>query len=212
MQTPAQFNEEETARLEKIIPIYQWGLETLLTKLRIVNEDLQNFQNKDIIDYMASRIKTPESIAQKLHGLGLEITAESARETLRDIAGIRILCPFSVDIYFLAGLIRSIPDLRIESEKDYVGNPKPSGYRSYHIITHVPVFYSGKMDEVAVEIQIRTEAMNFWATLEHKVRYKYKGDIPKHLSDELASIANQISEMDNRMYKIYDIISLINDK
>ncbi|MCL2619675.1 MAG: GTP pyrophosphokinase family protein [Defluviitaleaceae bacterium] len=212
MQTPVRFNEEEFARLKKITPIYQWGLETLLTKLRIVHEDLRNFQSKDVIDYIASRIKTPESIAQKLHGLGVEVTAESAREHLRDIAGIRILCPFSVDIYFLADLIRSIPDLRIESEKDYVGKPKPSGYRSYHIIAHVPVFYSGKMDEVAVEIQIRTEAMNFWATLEHKVRYKYKGDIPKHLSDELASIADQISEMDNRMYKIYDIISLINDK
>jgi len=210
MQPQARFNEEEFVKLKKLTPIYQWGLETLLTKLRIVHEDLRNNQDKDVIDYIASRIKNPESIAQKLYGLGVPITAESAREHLRDVAGIRILCPFTEDIKFLANLICSIPDLRIESQKDYVTNPKPSGYRSYHIIAHVPVFYAGKVEEVAVEIQIRTEAMNFWATLEHKVRYKFKGDIPKHLSDELANIANQISEMDNRMFLIHEIISLIN--
>ncbi|MCL2855554.1 MAG: GTP pyrophosphokinase family protein [Defluviitaleaceae bacterium] len=201
-----RFNEEEFEKLKKITPIYQWGLETLLTKLKIVHEDLKNFQKRDAIDYVASRIKTPESIAQKLHRLGHTITAESAKTHLRDIAGIRILCPFADDIYFLAKLLRSMPEIGIESEKDYVSNPKPSGYRSYHIITEVPVFYSGKVENVAVEIQIRTEAMNFWATLEHKVRYKYDGKIPQHLGDELVEIANQISQLDNRMFAMHEIV------
>jgi putative GTP pyrophosphokinase len=205
-----KFSDEEFVKLRRVLAIYEWAMEALLTKLNIVHEDLREFQGKDAIDYIASRIKTPESIAKKLQNLGKEITAANAQNSLFDIAGIRIICPFAKDIYFLADILRSMPDVNILSEKDYVSSPKPSGYRSYHLIIEVPVFFSGKTENIIVEIQIRTEAMNFWATLEHKARYKYSGDIPKHLSDELVTIADKIAELDNRMFLIHEIISLIN--
>ena len=205
-----RFNDEEFAKLKRLLPAYEWGLRTLLTKLSIVNEDLKNFQGNNSVEYITSRIKAPESIAQKLHDLNVDVTADNAKKYLRDIAGIRIICAFAKDIYFLADLLRSMPDVSIVKEKDYISIPKPSGYRSYHIIMEVPVFFSGRVQNVTAEIQIRTEAMNFWATLEHKVRYKYQEHIPQHLSDELIVIADKIAELDNRMFLIHEIISLIN--
>ena len=119
-----------------------------------------------------------------------------------DIAGVRIICPFTRDIYHLVELMRAMPDIKIREERDYVKNPKTSGYRSYHLIIEIPVFYSGQTVPVIMEIQIRTEAMNFWATLEHEARYKYQGDIPDHLSDELVICADKIAELDHRMFLI----------
>ena len=173
-----RFTEEEFAQLKDMLVVYEWGQRTLLTKLNIMYEDFRNFGENNPIETIRGRIKSPESIAQKLHKLGVEITAENARAHLKDIAGIRIICPFAKDIYYLVDLLRSMPDVNILDEKDYVGNPKPSGYRSYHVIMEVPVFYSGKIEQVTVEVQIRTEAMNFWSTLEHKARYKYQEHIP----------------------------------
>jgi len=205
-----RFNDEEFAKLKNLLTTYEWGLNTLMTKLNIIHEDLKNFQNNGAIDYITSRIKAPESIAQKLNKLDLEITADNAKKHLRDIAGIRIITPFAKDIYFLAELIRSVPDVQIINEKDFISSPKPSGYRSYHLIVKVPVFFSGKTENITAEVQIRTEAMNFWATLEHKARYKYREHIPQHLSDELALIADKITDLDNRMFLIHEIITLIN--
>ncbi|MDR2183963.1 MAG: GTP pyrophosphokinase family protein [Clostridiales bacterium] len=206
-----RFSNEEFERLKALLPVYDWGLRTLMTKLGIIHEDLSNFQKKGAIDFIHSRIKAPESIAQKLHEMGLDITAENAKKHLKDIAGARIICPFATDIYFLAGIIRSMPGVNILKEKDYISSPKRSGYRSYHLVVQIPVFFSGKTEDVTVEIQIRTEAMNFWATLEHKARYKYRGDIPQNLSDELATIADKIAELDHRMFTIHEIISMINE-
>jgi putative GTP pyrophosphokinase len=126
------------------------------------------------------------------------------------MAGIRIICSYAKDIYSLVDILKSLPDTKILSEKDYISNPKPSGYRSFHIIMEIPVYYSGKTEEIPVEVQIRTAAMDFWATLEHKVRYKYNEHIPQHLSDELSICADKIAELDDRMFLIHDIISLIN--
>jgi putative GTP pyrophosphokinase len=206
-----RFSNEEFEKLKKLLSVYDWGLRTLMTKLNIIHEDLRNYQNNSAIDFIHSRIKAPESIAQKLYELKLDITAENAGEYVRDIAGVRIICPFAKDIYFLADLIRSMPGVDIVEEKDYIGKPKSSGYRSYHIILKIPIFFSGKTEDVTVEIQIRTEAMNFWATLEHRARYKFREHIPRHLSDELAVIAGKIAELDHRMFTIHEIISLINE-
>ncbi|MCL2401552.1 MAG: GTP pyrophosphokinase family protein [Oscillospiraceae bacterium] len=205
-----RFSVEEFAKLKKLLPVYEWGLRTLLTKLNIIHEDLKDFQDNHSIEYIRSRMKAPESIAQKLYEMNVDITTDNAKKYLRDIAGLRIICPFAKDIYFLADLLKSMPAVNILEEKDYVSNPKPSGYRSYHLILELPVFFSGKTEYITVEIQIRTEAMNFWATLEHKARYKYREHIPKHLSDELIVIADKIAALDDRMFKIHEIISLIN--
>ena len=205
-----RFREEEFARLKDLLLIYEWGQKTLFTKLNIMQEDFKNFQESNPIEYITSRIKSPESIAQKLHKLNVEITAENVKKHLKDIAGIRIICPFAKDIHYLVGLLRSMPDVNILDEKDYVSTPKPSGYRSYHIILEIPVFHSSRTEHVVVEVQIRTEAMNFWSTLEHKARYKYQDHIPQHLCDELVICADKIAELDHRMFLIHEIISLIN--
>ena len=204
------FSVEEFEKLKKFLTIYEWSLNILLTKLNIIQEDLLAFQGNDSIEYIRSRIKSPESIAEKLHKLNYDITAENARKHLRDIAGVRIICLFAKDIYFLVELLKALPDIRVVDTKDFISNPKPSGYRSYHLIVEIPVFYSGKTEDITVEIQIRTEAMNFWASLEHKARYKFKEHIPQHLSDELVVISNKIADMDDRMFKIHELISLIN--
>jgi putative GTP pyrophosphokinase len=205
-----RFTENEFAELKKKLLVYEWGLKTLLTKLQIVNEDLTSFQHNNPIEHFKGRIKSPESIAGKLSKMNVDLTAENAKKYLFDIAGIRIVCSYSKDIYGLVDILKALPEVTVLKEKDYVGNPKPSGYRSFHLILEISVFYSGKTVPIPVEIQIRTGAMDFWATLEHKVRYKYKEMIPQHLCDELVTCANKISELDDRMFLIHDIISLIN--
>ena len=207
---PVHFSDEEFQRLKSLLLVYEWGQRTLLTKLSIISEDLVSSRDSSPIESIKGRIKSPESIAWKLHKLGFDITADSARKNLKDIAGVRIICPFSKDIFYLVDLLRTMRDTNITDEKDYVTRPKPSGYRSYHVIMEIPVFYSGKTENVPVELQIRTEAMNFWATLEHKARYKYKERIPQHLSDELVICADKIADLDKRMFLIHEIITLIN--
>jgi len=205
------FSDEEFIKLKKLLLVYEWGLATVMTKLNIIHGDLRDFQDNGAIEHLKSRIKTPISIAAKLHGKGVALTAENAKKHLSDLAGIRIITPFAKDIYFLVKLLKELPGIKIIKEKDFVDTPKASGYRSYHLIVEVPVFYSNKTEDITLEIQIRTEAMNFWASLEHKVRYKYHNYVPQHLSAELITIANQIAELDQRMFLIYEIISLIND-
>ena len=206
----ARFSTEEFAQLKSFLFFYEWGQNTLMTKLKILNEDFKIFHPSNPIEHLKARMKTPESIAEKLLKMGMDITAANARKYVMDIAGIRIICSYAKDIYILADTLKSLPDVGVINEKDYISNPKPSGYRSYHLILDVPFFYSGKTDSTPVEVQIRTAAMDFWASLEHKVRYKYNEDIPQHLCDELATCAEKIAELDNRMFLIHDIISLIN--
>ena len=203
-----RFSTEEFAKLKELLLVYEWGYQTLLTKLHIIHEDFENFQESNPIDHIRGRIKAPESIASKLDRLGLEITAENAKKHIQDIAGIRIICPFARDIYHLIRLLHQVPGLNIIKEKDYVDTPKDSGYRSYHLIIETPIFYSGRTEHVVVEVQIRTEAMNFWATLEHEARYKYQNEIPKHLGDELVQCADRIAELDHRMFLIHENVLL----
>ena len=206
------FDEAELPALKKLLLLHEWGQRTLLTKLGIIHEDLESTSGSSPIESIRSRVKTPESIAAKLYRLGLEPTAANAKAHLRDIAGVRVICPFSRDIFYLVDLLKGMQDAAIVAEKDYVSNPKPGGYRSYHVIMEIPVFRSGLTEKVPVELQLRTEAMNFWATLEHKARYKYKEHVPAHLSAELVTCADKIAELDRRMFLIHDIIALINQE
>jgi putative GTP pyrophosphokinase len=182
-----------------------------MTKLNILRQDLKIFQNINPIEHIKSRIKTPEAIAEKLSRMKLDITADNAKQYLTDISGFRIICPFAKDIYTLVETLTSIPDWKVSTQKDYISNPKSSGYRSYHLLIDLPIYYSGKTETIPVEIQIRTAAMDFWSTMEHQVRYKYKEHIPQHLSDELIICADKIAELDERMLLIHEIISLINE-
>ena len=147
-------------------------------------------------------MKTPQSIALKLKKKGLEPTLENARKYVDDIAGIRIICAFITDIYRLVAVIEAQKQLKVLKVKDYINNPKGSGYRSYHMLIEVPVFLSGSVATTKVEVQIRTIAMDFWASLEHKLRYKYENEIPKEFSDQLTDCAQRVAFLDERMTKL----------
>jgi len=207
----ARFCDAEFAQLKELLLSYEWAHQSMITKLGIIHKTHMHYQSTNPIGSIAGRIKSAESIAGKLYKQNIELTADNVKKHLTDIAGIRIICPYAKDIYFLAGLIRDMPDGNVISEKDYVTNPKPSGYRSYHMIIEISIYHSGRTETLPIEIQIRTEAMNFWATLEYQAKYKYKEQIPKHLSDELVICATKIAELDERMFLIHEIISLINN-
>lgn len=209
MHLSARFSDQEFNKLKALLNIYEWGLKTIMTKFEIIHEDLVTFHTNHAIDQVRCRLKEPLSIAQKLDKMGVDITVENAKNLIKDIAGVRIITPFTKDIFYIVNLIRYMPDVTILEEKNYISHPKDSGYRSYHLIVEVPIFYSGKMDFVPIEIQIRTEAMNFWASLEHKARYKYNDYIPEYLCEELVAISNVLSEMDHRMFLINEIIGII---
>jgi len=207
------FSDSELAKLKKdVLILFEWSQQLVFTKLNIIRQELLHFHDYSPIEHLKGRIKTPEAIAEKLHRLNLEITADNARTHLEDISGLRIICPFSKDIYSLVEILESIPDWKVTKQKDYITNPKPSGYRSFHLIIQLPISYSGNTECVPVEIQIRTAAMDFWASMEHKVRYKYNDHVPRHLSDELVVCADKIAELDERMVLIHEIITLINQE
>ena len=204
-----KFTRIELKQLKSILHIYEIALFIFLKKINSLNEELYS-NNNNLIEHIKRRLKSPESIIQKLKILNLDLTAENAKKHLKDIAGIRIICPFSKDIHSLVEILSSVPEWKITEKEDYISNPKPSGYRSFHLIVEVPVCYSSEQIIIPIEVQLRTAAMDFWASIEHKVRYKYKEFIPKHLTDELVICANKIAELDNRMFLIHDIVSLIN--
>lgn len=193
---------------ETMMFLYNSALKEVNTKLEILNDEFVHIHNYNPIEYIKSRIKTPESIVKKLKKGGYESTIENMVTYVKDIAGIRIVCSFTSDIYRLAEMIGRQNDLTVISVKDYMKHPKASGYKSYHMIVSVPIFLSNKVVDTKVEIQIRTIAMDFWASLEHKMRYKK--NIPenqiKFLQDELYDCAQQSAALDKRMQKIRDII------
>ena len=205
---PMRFPSGEFQKLKEQLVIYGCALKTVSTRIDILLEDFINFQNYNPIEHVKTRLKTPESMAEKLHRRKFDITAENAREHLTDIAGIRIICSYAKDIYYIVDVLKRQPDMSVRIERDYVTNPKPSGYRSYHLIIDVPVYFTDKTELLPVEIQIRTHAMDFWAALEHKVRYKYNGKMPDHISKELSDCAKAISTIDDRMYLIQEIIDM----
>ena len=202
------FTPEEFTKLKEYLVLYRCALKTMTTRMDILLEDFSNLQTNNPIEHVKNRLKTPESIVAKLHRYNYELTADSAKKNLFDIAGVRCICSYAVDIPFIAKVLKSQPDLRVISEKDYIANPKPSGYRSYHLILEVPIYLSNNEEKLPVEIQLRTQAMDFWATLEHKARYKYQDVMPDHLVHELQECASKIAELDNRMYLIQEIVDI----
>ena len=194
---------------ETMMFLYNSALKEDNTKLEILNDEFVHIHNYNPIEYIKSRIKTPESIVKKLKKGGYESTIENMVTYVKDIAGIRIVCSFTSDIYRLAEMIGRQNDLTVISVKDYMKHPKASGYKSYHMIVSVPIFLSNKVEDTKVEIQIRTIAMDFWASLEHKLRYKK--DIPadkaKYLEDEMLACAQISADLDMRMQNVRDVIA-----
>lgn len=179
--------------------IYKSALKEIGTKLEILNDEFQHVHSYNPIEHIKSRIKSPESIVNKLKKHGYESTIENMVKYVNDIAGIRVICSFTSDIYRIAEMLINQSDIKVVSVKDYISNPKPSGYKSYHLIVTVPVFLSDRIVDAKVEIQIRTVAMDFWASLEHKIHYKLETNVPEYIQDELIECAKMVSQLDARM-------------
>lgn len=189
--------------LKTIALKYRCALREIETKFATLNDEYKSVHSHNPIEHMKSRIKTPESILEKLQRKGLPVTSEGA-EQLTDIAGIRVVCSFLSDVYDIANSITSQKDITVLRRSDYIKNPKPHGYRSLHIIVSVPVFFSSTVENVPVEIQLRTVSMDTWASLEHKLRYKYNGELPDDISDMLLNCADITSNLDHQMMTARD--------
>lgn len=202
--------KEFQARIEEwknFLFIYKFALDEINTKLTILNDEFQFVHQHNPIEHVKSRIKSPESIMAKLERKGLEITTKNVKKHINDIAGVRVTCSFTNDIYRIYEMIESQDDIRLINVKDYVTHPKPNGYKSLHLIVEIPVFLSKGPELVRVEIQLRTIAMDFWASLEHKIYYKFEGEIPDKLSNELKEAAEMIHYLDAKMMRIKDEVN-----
>ena len=189
----------------KLMFFYKSALTQLVSQMNIIKDEFHVMYNYDLIDHIDTRIKEPKSIIKKMEKKKYEKTYINLIEKINDIAGMRIVCTLKDDIFFIKNLIKEIPDIHILKEKDYVTNPKESGYSSYHMIVEVPVRLTQKTVYVKCEIQIRTLAMDFWANFEHKVKYKTERNVSKKTSNELVACAKMINKFDNKMMKLKNI-------
>lgn len=193
---------EDVDSWKTVMFLYNAALKEVGTKLEILNDEFQHVHKYNPIEHIKTRIKRPESIVKKLKKYGYETSIENMVKYINDIAGVRLICSFTSDIYRLAGMIGNQSDLKVLSIKDYIKHPKDSGYKSYHMLVSVPIYLSDSVVETKVEIQIRTIAMDFWASLEHGM--KYKKDMPdaEELIAELKDCADVIAKTDLRMQDI----------
>lgn len=195
--------EERIEEINETLLIYRSAIKEVKTKLDILDDELRIKRKRNPIEYMKSRVKTPSSIMEKLRRKGLEMSIDSAKKNLNDIAGIRVICSFVGDIYDIAKMLMRQDDITLIEEKDYIKNPKPNGYRSLHLVLAIPIFFSDHEELVRVEVQIRTIAMDFWASLEHKLYYKTSGESPTHITQDLKECAELIASTDMRMQDIH---------
>ena len=205
---------KNAAKFNDLMMMYRCAIREVQTKLEVLDDEFSVEYKRNPISFIKTRIKKPESIYRKLQKLGYDFTAENIQEQLNDVAGVRVVCAFIDDIYTVANLIAGQDDIKVIKIKDYIKNPKPNGYRSYHMIVEIPLFFSNVKTPMRVELQIRTNGMDFWATLEHQLRYK-KGieDLPGYaeISEELLRSAQAVIETDNEMQQIKNKIGMFHD-
>jgi len=197
---------EDVDSWKTIMFLYDAALKEVETKLEILNNEFQHVHQYNPIEHFKTRIKTPESIVKKLKRYGYETSVENMIKYVNDIAGVRLICSFTSDIYRLAAMIGKQSDLKVLSIKDYIKNPKDSGYKSFHMLLSVPVFLSDSVVETKVEVQIRTIAMDFWASLEHKIYYKFEGQAPAYIREDLKACADMVSALDEKMLSLNEAI------
>ncbi|NHN30552.1 GTP pyrophosphokinase family protein [Paenibacillus sp. S3N08] len=190
---------------------YKFALDAIDTKLEILKEEFQFLHDYNPIEHTKSRLKTPESIMRKMYKKGFEITLPSIKHNIKDIAGMRITCSFISDIYRIQEMLAGQSDLKILEIKDYIKNPKPNGYQSLHLLIEIPVFMSDRQEQVCIEVQIRTIAMDFWASLEHKIFYKYNQAVPDRLLQELKAAADSATALDQQMERLHTEITEIKE-
>ncbi len=196
-------------RWKEIMFLYNAALRQINAKIEIMNDEFVERFNYSPIEHIKSRLKTPDSIVRKLKADGYEVSIENMQEKLSDIAGIRIICSFMLDIYQIADMIAKQADVTVLYVKDYIKRPKPNGYKSYHMVVTIPVYLTEGPVETKVEIQIRTVAMDFWASLEHKIAYKFEGNPPITLLQELKACADMVDILDAKMFSLNEAIMAI---
>lgn len=196
----------EVKTWNEVTLVYSSALKEINTKLEILNDEFQHVHQYNPIEHIKSRLKTPESIVKKLKKYGQEANIENMVLYVNDIAGIRVICSFQSDIYRIAEILANQTDIKVIEVRDYIKNPKPSGYKSYHMLVTIPIYLSDKIVHTKVEIQIRTVAMDFWASLEHKINYKFEGNIPEDISNALIDCATMVSELDDRMHSLNEAV------
>ncbi|WP_350349999.1 GTP pyrophosphokinase family protein [Agromyces sp. G08B096] len=184
---------------ERFMLRYKFGMDEVITKLAILREEFNQAHDYNPIEHISSRLKSLDSVVDKMRRKGVEPSFDAIRETITDIAGVRVTCSFVSDAYRIFELLTAQRDIRVIKVKDYIKDPKPNGYQSLHVIVEVPVFLSTGAHPVAVEVQIRTIAMDFWASLEHKIYYKYERQVPQELLEKLTDAARTAAELDARM-------------
>ena len=197
---------EEEERFQEMMMMYSCAIKEVKTKLQVLNDEFSMTKNRNPIEFIKTRIKQPDSIATKLKKKGYPITVESVRQHLNDVAGVRVICAFIDDIYKVADMLSAQDDVVLIKTKDYIKKPKMNGYRSLHLIVEVPVFFSDHKENMRVEVQIRTIAMDFWASLEHQVKYKKDIKDAENIVYELRACADVINRTDFHMQAIRDNI------
>ena len=204
--------QDDADSWETLMFLYNAALKEISTKIDILNDEFQHIYHYTPIEHIKSRIKTPTSIVNKLKKNGYETSVENMVRHVNDIAGIRIICSVTSDIYLIADMITKQSDLKVVSVKDYITHPKVSGYQSYHILVTVPIHLTQGIVDTIVEIQIRTIAQDFWASLEHKIYYKFEGNAPDYIRRELQECANIVSNLDRRMLSLNEKIQEFSEK
>ena len=189
----------DLVNLKNFLDYTKMAIKELNTKIEILQEEFKVFYDYDLVDHINTRIKSPKSIIQKMKKKECKLTYKEMIDNINDISGVRVVCPLQKDIYSIKNLIQNIPGVRTIKEKDYIAHPKKSGYSAYHIILGVPVMLSNQIIYVKVEVQIRTMAMDFWSSLEHKMKYKPKEEPTKKESKEWVNCAKAISKLDAKM-------------
>lgn len=188
---------------------YSAAIKEVQTKLEILDDEFQMKHRRNPIHHVESRLKSIQSMMEKLSRKHFAVSMQSAVENLNDIAGIRVICSYVQDVYTVARLLTTQDDVKLVEMRDYIRNPKPNGYRSLHLIVEIPVFLQAGRIMVPVEVQIRTIAMDFWASLEHSMRYKAAGKVPESICDELHEVGEDIAALDQKMQSIHDRIDAV---
>ena len=193
---------EEAKPFINLMMQYKCAIMEVETKFRVLDAEFSLEYNRNPFESIKSRLKSPLSIYEKLRRKGYPVTVENIEKHLNDVAGIRVICSFPDDIYRLADLISKQDDIEVLGRKDYIKNPKPNGYRSLHLILGIPIFLSREKKFMRVEVQLRTIAMDFWASLEHKIHYKFEGNAPAYIKNELIDCARMVSDLDAKMLRL----------
>lgn len=191
-------------RMTRFMMSYKFGLDEVTTKINILKEEFTRIHDYSPIEHVNSRLKSPESILRKALRKGTTLDLDGIRDDVMDIAGVRVTCSFISDTYKIRDMLAQQQDLTVIREVDYIANPKPNGYKSLHLVVEVPVFMSDRVEQVRVEVQIRTIAMDFWASLEHKIYYKYDREVPERLLEDLRQAADAANRLDVEMERLHE--------